>query len=185
MQKYLLLILLLTAIPVRAENVPAPDKFKNPIFNNTIYSENYKSSHDSEVTPTYIKDVRCKVKGGIYCNHPGADERCEYITEDDKAILLKCQYVSISNLSHYVMLVAKYKMVFSPSRTACFVWRCSFDTGNGFIDNYNSALMRSEYPNCDDEEEYDHYKHDVRCSEELKARGWDKYLNAKWREDRK
>ena len=44
MQKYLLLILLVIAMPVRAESAEAPKKFKNPIFNNIIYSSNYKTS---------------------------------------------------------------------------------------------------------------------------------------------
>lgn len=66
-------------MPVRAESEEAPKKFKNPIFNNIIYSENYNISHDSKVTPTYIKDLTT-----------GYDEECSYITEDDKAIFLKC-----------------------------------------------------------------------------------------------
>ena len=44
MRKYLLLILLAIAMPVRAESEEAPKKFKNPIFNNIIYSSNYKTS---------------------------------------------------------------------------------------------------------------------------------------------
>lgn len=79
MRKYLLLILLVITMPVRAENETVPKKFKNPIFNNIIYSENYNISHDSKVTPTYIKDLTT-----------GYDEGCSYITEDDKAIFLKC-----------------------------------------------------------------------------------------------
>ena len=37
MKKYLLLILLAIAMPVRAENETVPTKFKNPIFNDVIY----------------------------------------------------------------------------------------------------------------------------------------------------
>ena len=92
MRKYLLLILLAIAMPVRAESEEAPKKFKNPIFNNIIYSENYNISHDSKVTPTYIKDLTT-----------GYDEECSYITEVVfKQSVMKC---ILPNIKQYLMLL--------------------------------------------------------------------------------
>ena len=59
----------------------APEKFQNPIFNNKLYSGGKKVfSHDILITPTSITD---------YDNSAGNAE-CEYIAENEKSILLKC-----------------------------------------------------------------------------------------------
>ena len=176
MQKYLLLILLVIAMPVRAESEEAPEKFKNPIFNNIIYSENYKISHDSKVTPTYIEDLMT-----------GYDEECSYITEDDKAIFLKCHSAEKGRFEAitYEMYFAKYKTVFdATNKQTCWVWSCNFHIVNGFISNYFPAAMSSKVANCDDEEEYTTYT-EFSCLDELKARGWDKYIPAKLPDEKK
>ena len=177
MQKYLLLILLVIAMPVRAESEEAPKKFKNPIFNDIIYSENYNASHHSKVTPTYIKDLMA-----------GYDEECSYITEDDKAIFLKCHHIDkeLSKITYYEMFFARYKEIYKhpKEQKICRVWWCSFHIVNGYITNYYMAAMSSKVANCDDEEEYTIYTK-FSCLSELKARGWDKYIPAKLPDDKK
>ena len=183
MQKYLLLILLVIVIPVRAKSEEAPEKFKNPIFNNIIYTDNYKFARDSRITPTYIKDLMT-----------GFDEECSYITEDDKAIFLKCHYADKDFLktTSYEMYFAKYKTVFEYSKEqSCNVWWCSFDIKYGVVDSmHHAAAMSSKVANCDDEEEYKSFDSNgkvfyVYCLSELKARGWDKYIPAKLPDDKK
>ena len=176
MLKYLLLILLAIAMPVRAESEEAPEKFKNPIFNDIIYSNNYKFARDSRITPTYIKDLMT-----------GFDEECSYITEDDKAIFLKCHQIDkeLSKTTSYEMYFAKYKTVFEYSKEqSCNVWWCSFDIEYGYITNYYIATMSTKVANCDDEEEYTMYT-EISCLSELKARGWDKYIPAKIPDEKK
>ena len=182
MRKYLLLILLVIAMPVRVESEDAPKKFKNPIFNDIIYSENYNASHHSKVTPTYIKDLMA-----------GYDEECSYITEDDKAIFLKCHQTDkeLSKTIYYEMYFARYKTVFEHIKEqSCNVWWCSFDIENGYITNYYMAAMSSKVANCDDEEEYNWLDSNgnnfyISCLSELKARGWDKYIPAKLPDEKK
>ena len=176
MRKYLLLILLVIAMPVRAESEEAPKKFKNPIFNNIIYSSNYKTSRDSRITPTYIKDLMT-----------GFDEECSYITEDDKAIFLKCHQTDkeLSKTIYYEMYFARYKTVFEHIKEqSCNVWWCSFDIENGYITNYYMAAMSTKVADCNDEEEYTMYT-EISCLSELKARGWDKYIPAKLPDEKK
>ena len=183
MRKYLLLILLVIAMPVRAESEEAPKKFKNPIFNNIIYTDNYKFARDSRITPTYIKDLMT-----------GFDEECSYITEDDKAIFLKCHQTDkeLSKITSYEMYFAKYKTVFEYSKEqSCNVWWCSFDIEYGVIASmHHAAGMSTKVANCDDEEEYKSFDSNgkvsyVSCLSELKARGWDKYIPAKLPDDKK
>ena len=183
MRKYLLLILLVIAMPVRAENETVPTKFKNPIFNNIIYTDNYKFARDSRITPTYIKDLMT-----------GFDEECSYITEDDKAIFLKCHYADKDFLktTSYEMYFAKYKTVFEYSKEqSCNVWWCSFDIKYGVVDSMNHAApMSSKVANCDDEDEYNWLDSNgnnfyISCLSELKARGWDKYIPAKLPDEKK
>ena len=185
MRKYLLLILLAIAMPVRAENETVPTKFKNPIFNDIIYSENYNISHDSKVTPTYIKDLTT-----------GYDEECSYITEDDKAIFLKCHSAEKGRFQaiSYEMYFAKYKTVFEDTNNQiCWVWSCSFTMRNGVIETSvldHAAAMSSKVADCNDEDEYPKYDSNgkvsyVSCLSELKARGWDKYIPAKLPDEKK
>ena len=184
MRKYLLLILLAIAMPVMAESEEAPKKFKNPIFNDIIYSENYNASHHSKVTPTYIKDLMA-----------GYDEECSYITEDDKAIFLKCHHIDkeLSKITFYEMYFAKYKTVFEDTNNQiCWVWSCSFTMRNGVIETSvldHAAAMSSKVADCNDEDEYPKYDSNgkvsyVSCLSELKARGWDKYIPAKLPEEK-
>ena len=178
MRKYLLLSLLVIAMPVRAESEGAPKKFKNPIFNDIIYSNNYKFSRDSRITPTYIKDLTT-----------GYDEECSYITEDGKAIFLKCHHKDkeLSKITYYEMFFARYKEMYKypKEHKICRVWRCSFKIKNGVIATMNHAApMSSKVANCDDEDEYNWLDSNgnnfyISCLSELKARGWDKYIPAK------
>lgn len=83
------------------------------------------------------------------------------------------------------MYFAKYKTVFKYSKEqSCNVWWCSFDIENGYITNYYMAAMSSKVANCDDEEEYTMYT-EFSCLDELKARGWDKYIPAKLPDEKK
>ena len=183
MKKYLLLILLVIAMPVRAENETVPTKFKNPIFNSIIYTDNYKFARDSRITPTYIKDLMT-----------GVDEECSYITEDDKAIFLKCHYADKDFLktTSYEMYFTRYKEIYKhpKEQKICRVWWCSFHIVNGYITNYYMAAMSSKVANCDDEGEYNWLDSNgnnfyISCLSELKARGWDKYIPAKLPDEKK
>ena len=184
MKKYLLLILLVIAMPVRAENETVPTKFKNPIFNNIIYTDNYKFARDSRITPTYIKDLMT-----------GFDEECSYITEDDKAIFLKCHYADKDFLktTYYEMFFARYKEIYKhpKEQKICRVWWCSFDIKYGVVDSMNHAApMSSKVANCDDEDEYNWLDSNgnnfyISCLSELKAHGWDKYIPAKLPDEKK
>ena len=152
------------------------------MWNDIIYSENYNASHHSKVTPTYIKDLMA-----------GYDEECSYITEDDKAIFLKCHHIDkeLSKITFYEMYFAKYKTVFEDTNNqTCWVWSCDFYIINGYITNYFPAAMSTKVADCDDEDEYPKYDSNgkvsyISCLSELKARGWDKYIPAKLPDEKK
>lgn len=126
----------------------------------------------------------------------GYDEECSYITEDDKAIFLKCHHIDkeLSKITFYEMYFAKYKTVFEDTNDqTCWVWSCSFTMRNGVIETSvldHAAAKSTKVANCDDEDEYHKYDSNgkvsyVSCLSELKARGWDKYIPAKLPEEKK
>lgn len=84
------------------------------------------------------------------------------------------------------MFFARYKEMYKhPIEQICRVWWCSFDIEYGVIASMNHAApMSSKVANCDDEEEYTTYT-EFSCLDELKARGWDKYIPAKLPDDKK
>ena len=181
MQKVVLILALMFGFEAFAGE--APEKFQNPIFNNKLYSGGKKVfSHDILITPTYITDY----------DDNDSDAKCEYITEDEKGILLKCNYFKLLGSIDYIvyeMFYARYKTDWTSvdGTKQCNVWNCSYEVKEGKIEaqgaNAPSAL-ESEIYNC--AEEKDSF-HDfptggpkMNCLDELKLRGWDKYIPGKW-----
>lgn len=161
----------------------APEKFQNPIFNNKLYSAGKKVfSHDILITPTYITDY----------DNEDSDAKCEYITEDERGILLKCNYFKLLGGVDYItyeMFYARYYRDFKDigEDKTCDVWNCSFGVKEGKIEelgaNAPSALY-SKIDNCTGEKDSFHDfptgGPKMNCLDELKARGWDKYIPGKW-----
>ena len=177
MRKAILILSFILSFEAFAGEVP--EKFQNPIFNNKLYSGGNKSfSHDILITPTYITD---------YDNKYG-NEVCQYITEDEKGILLKCKnaYDKENAYNSYEMFFIKYKTDFRQTNGGlyCYVWSCDVfldEKGRQRENFYMTAeLHLSEVNNCDEEKDYyKDFKPDypkINCVEEFKTRGWDKYI---------
>ena len=161
----------------------APDKFKNPIFNDILYSGGNKTfSQDIRVTPTSIKN---------YDNEVG-DAICTYLVEDDKGFLLKCDNTKLLKngvIETYEMFYARYQTDFTDvgGRKECNVWNCSFEIKDGKIVPYGANRPVPNYSRvyiCEDEKDYYNDfggdKPKMNCMDELKARGFEKYIPGKW-----
>lgn len=156
-----------------------PEKFQNPVFNDILYSGGNKSfSHDIKVTPTGIKD---------YDNEYG-DETCEYIVEDEKGFLLKCTDIH-DGYELYEMFYARYQVDFTNigGDKECSVWNCVFDVENGKIVGLGTnapTSHSSKVYNCAGEKDrWKDFKYSgpkMNCLDELKERGWEKYIPGKW-----
>jgi len=180
MKKILPLICMLL-VSFGAYAAKTPKRFKNPIFNNILWTENKNRANDTRLTPTYIYDLQ----------EPEYDEVCEYITEDDKGVFLKCQDAhpevfgpGIEPSVTYDMYYIRDQSFDRKGRPTCMVWYCSFLEREGYVDfkyRASSALLSSDIP-CPDEK--DHYQgryppSDPDCLEELLQRGWETYLPRK------
>ncbi len=176
MKKILPLICMLL-VSFGAYAAETPKRFKNPIFNNILWTENKNMAHDTRLTPTHIYDL-------FFSEY---DEDCKYITQDDKAVLLRCQGSDpeYSNVIFYHMFFIRgYYSSILEKRSRCQVWQCSFAEHEGYVDfdyRASSALLSSDVP-CPDEK--DHYQGryppaDPDCLEELLQRGWETYLPRK------
>ncbi|MBP5615831.1 MAG: hypothetical protein J6X42_04705 [Alphaproteobacteria bacterium] len=159
----------------------APEKFQNPIFNDMLYSNgNRPFSHDIRVTPTSITDY----------DYPETSGVCEYILEDEKGFLLKCQYPDfIKGYETYEMFYARYQSDFTnvSGKKWCEVWNCSFEVKNGKIESSGNNAPISNLSNvlqCDGEKDtwkdFQDGGPKMNCLDELKERGWDKYIPGKW-----
>ena len=176
MKKIVFMLSLMVGLEAFAKEVP--EKFQNPIFNDILYSGGNKSfSHDIKVTPTGIKD---------YDNEYG-DATCEYIVEDEKGFLLKCKNV-YNKHTLYEMYYARYQSDFTNvgGSKKCSVWNCTFDIVDGKIDARGTnapTSYGSKVYNCAGEKDKwkDFSKGPyMNCMDELKERGWDKYIPGKW-----
>ena len=158
----------------------APEKFKNPIFNDILYSGGNKTfAHDIRVSPTGIKDY----------DLPNDNIRCIYLAEDEKGFLLKCEYHDIGTYEDYEFIYARYQTDFTKSGGGkyCDVWHCTFEIENGKIEPYFEnapALHVSHVYNCEGEKDiwkdFGHGGPTMNCLDELKARSWEKYIPGKW-----
>lgn len=196
MKKYLLACLLIF-LSVPAWSTEAPKEFKNPIFNDILWASSWVSARDMRITPSYIDTSRSDLLGSRkipYEEKFFRSHECEYITEDDKGILLKCETVEPlwrvengDNIS-YEFIFVRYRRVYSaPQSNNCRVWNCSFDIENGKIQlwgqerKHEPSPLYSKIYKCDDEEldSFESPKEPPECYDELIKRGWDKYIPGK------
>ena len=179
MKKFVLILSLVLGFEAFAGE--APEKFQNPIFNNKLYSGGKKVfSHDILITPTYITD---------YDNSNGNAE-CEYIAENEKSILLKCNephVLSQGDFWSYRLFFVKYKDEWPDGKKECNVWVCEiFLDDNGMPEEYQSKfapIYVSKIFNCADEKNYydEHFNYEkIDCQKEYEDRNWQKYIPGRW-----
>ena len=160
-----------------------PEKFQNPVFNDMLYSNgNRIFSHDIKVTPTGIKDY----------DDEQMDATCEYIAEDEKGFLLKCNYPKFLDgdpYELYEMFYARYQVDFTNigGNKECSVWNCSFKVKNGKIEalgpNAPTSHSSKVYNCANEKDRWKDFKYSgpkMNCLDELKERGWEKYIPGKW-----
>lgn len=140
-----------------------PLKFRNPLFNEDMRRDNeYKYYY--RVTPTGITDL----SHGLY------NSECEFITEDDEALFLKCRY---GNDTYYQMMISVNRYYYYSHQ--CMILGCSYIADRGFIrifgKRYSGQTFWSNSTNCDRGIDY---KRNFDCMHLLKERGWDKYIPA-------
>ena len=179
MQKAVLIMFMMMSFEAFAEQ--APQKFQNPIFNDMLYSGGNKSfSHDVKVTPTSITDYDTSQTSGV----------CEYLIEDEKGFMLKCEYPDfIKGYVTYEMYYARYQTDWTEVNGGkwCNVWNCSFEVEDGIIQALGVNAPNSHYSkvyNCAGEqdrwEDFPIGGPKMNCLDELKERGWEKYIPGKW-----
>lgn len=178
MRKFILVLSFILSFNAFAGETP--EKFQNPIFNNKLYSGGNKSfSHDILITPTYITD---------YDNKYG-DEVCQYVTEDEKGVLLKCKnaYDTENAYNSYEMFFVKYKGESYEGQKKCYVWECLIILDeNGMPKKYQdkfAPIYVSKIFNCADEKDYydEHYNYEeIDCQKEFEDRNWQKYIPGRW-----
>ena len=174
MKRYLLLIcLILITSKVFAEEVP--EEFKNPIFNNILWSENYNLTNHMRLTPSFSYDLE----------NPRGDRKCTYVTESDKAILLKHYGKGFAkDTVVYELYLNRYKYYLPwEKRYRCLVWQCLIYIRNGVFNpkyDISQNIYSSDLPCPDEEERYTENTEAPRidCLEELRRLGWDKYITS-------
>lgn len=181
MKKIIFAVVVFLSLEALAED--APEKFKNPIFNDMLYSGGNKSfAHDIRVRPTGIKDY----------DNEAQDYECVYLAEDEKGFLLKCDNTKLLEgdlIQRYKMFYARYQTDFTESGGGkyCDVWNCDFVVEKGKIIGLgaNAPVSHvSRVDNCAGEKDiwkdFGHGGPKMNCLDELKARGWEKYIPGKW-----
>lgn len=153
-----------------AEFDKAPLKFKNPSFNEDMLRNNdYKYFY--RITPTGITNL----------SHALYNSECEFITEDDEALFLKCRY---DNDTYYQMMISIDRYYFH-YWGKCPVLGCSYIVDRGSIDIYGKQdtgqIFWSNNTNCE-MGKIDQSKR-FNCMDLLKERGWDKYIPATMPQD--
>ena len=174
MKRYLLLIcLILITSKVFAEEIP--EEFKNPIFNNILWSGNYNLTNHMRLTPDYTYDLE----------NPRGNYKTTYIAESDKAVLVKYygEGFAKNNVSYEMYLIRQKFYIPWKKRYRCIVWQCIFDIKNGVFDpkhNISQNIYSSDLPCPDEEERYSENRKtpDPDCLEELHRLGWDKYIKS-------
>jgi len=173
--KKMILWMLIVLFGCAPEVKKTPKLFQNPMFNEVLYGRgNKNSSHDMRITPTSLTD---------YVS-PEANADCEYITEDAKGVLLKCKEKWIEE--EYLLIFSRYKAVYNHGEDKwCDVWICSFVVREGKISEGSTYLstVSSKVFNCANEKDsFRDFKNGpkINCFDEIRARGWDKYISAKW-----
>ena len=189
-----LLACLLSFLSVPAWPAEAPKEFKNPIFNDILWASNWVSARDMRVTPNYIDTSRSDLLGPRdipYEEKFFRSHECEYITEDDKGVLLKCETVEPlwrqggGDYISYEFIFIRYRRVYSaPQSNNCRVWNCTFSVDEGKVQlwgqerKHEPSPLYSKIYKCDDEEldSFESPKEPPECYDELIKRGWDKYI---------
>ena len=174
MKRYLSLIcLILITSKVFAEE--APEEFKNPIFNNILWSGNYNLTNHMRLTPSFSYDLE----------NPRGDHKCTYVAESDKAVLVKHygEGFAKDRVTYELYFLREKYYLSREKRYRCIVWQCLIYIRNGVFNpkyDISENIYSSDLP-CPDEkeEEYLAYlKPDPDCLEELRRLGWDKYIKA-------
>ncbi len=196
MKKYLLACLLIF-LSTPAWSAEAPKEFKNPIFNDILWAYNWNDARDMRITPSYIDTSHSDLLGPRdipYEEKFSRSHECEYITEDDKGLLLKCKKMFplwIKNEGshiYYEFVFIRYRDFYIPwQKEYCFVWECSFSVDEGKIQlwgqerKHRPGSLYSKIYKCDDEEidSIKDPKEPPECYDELIKRGWDKYIPGK------
>ena len=174
MKRYLSLIcLILITSKAFAEEVP--EKFKNPIFNNILWSENYNLTNHMRLTPNYTYDLE----------NPRGNYKTTYIAESDKAVLVKYygEGFAKNNVSYELYFIHEKYYLSREKRYRCNVWQCIFDIKNGVFNpkyDISQNIYSSDLPCPDEEERYTENTEAPRidCLEELRRLGWDKYITS-------
>lgn len=168
MRKVLIILMILISGSALADGIPK--KFKNPLFNHKMQLQG-RAWRDFEITPTFIKDFKT----------PEYSSKCEFITEDDKAIFLKCRDLTSDNdqSAYYEFYFIKYRL-----DQLCNIWNCSFWYYKNELRSPGRSVLSSSAADCEDELN----EADIRdprqkypqpdCIQELYNRGWEKYLPA-------
>ena len=173
--KKMILWMLIVLFGCAPEVKKTPKLFQNPMFNEVLYGTgNKNSSHDMRITPTSLTDY----------DSPEESADCEYITEDAKGVLLKCKD---QWGEEYLLIFARYKVAFDDDEEnkRCDVWICSYEIREGRISEGSTYLstVSSKVFNCANEKDsIRDFKNGpkINCFDEIRARGWDKYIPAKW-----
>ena len=179
MKKFVLILSLVLGFEAFAGE--APEKFQNPIFNNKLYSGGKKVfSHDILITPTSITDY----------DNSAENAECEYIAENEKSILLKCNephVLSQGNFWSYRLFFVKYKDEWSDGTKECNVWVCEIILDNdGMPKEYQdkfAPIYVSKIFNCEDEKDYNKERPNyekIDCQKEYEDRNWQKYIPGRW-----
>ena len=177
MKRYILLLLITVIIISCATPKLVPTRFDNPIFNGILDGQT-KFRRKIKLYPNYISDLS-----------RGFDEKCEFLVQDEKAVMLKCDLVKydLKDSDLYQLYYAKFK---SYGMKYCVVFRCDYTIKNGYIEHIGMgyAMPESFYSsvqNCDGEVQkpYGLYEYLPNCMEVLRDKKWYKYIPAKMPED--
>lgn len=145
------------------------NKFINPVFNNLLESLDYKTSH-IRITPRSLYYVPLQ--------HPEYTQdinNCTLLEQTDTAVLLRCKEEGFAK-ERYEFFFIRGQIAYVES--SCYVHNCFFYARNnvmGTSSNGLSEVFSGDDKWCDNQPKYERVKK-LKCVDELKALGWDKYL---------